>query len=211
MMGKIIVYDDERLIVQKLKSGIRRVGLTPVEFTDLRVLRTYIYSEENWDGIQALILDLAQAFEAESGEHNYAIIEDILHCYNTRRVPILIHSAFAEQVDELQDLPGIFLYKKGGQAIRSIRNDLDTMKKSGFLDLFCEGPMLDDEVRVIQERLGIDQFIIKSLLHDEYVDLFRNHASIMDELREIVADGNEPVKVCYERFLKPATNRISGQ
>lgn len=209
-MGKIIIYDDEPKIVQQLKSGIRKVGLTPNVFTDLKALRKYIYSEENWDDMQALIFDLAQAFEAESGDHNYAIIEDIIHCYKNRRVPILIHSAFAEQVESLQDLPGIFLYKKGATAIRRIRDDLHTMKESGFLDLFCEGSLLNDEVRVLQERLGIDQDVIKSLLHDEYVDLFRNHETIIEDLREIVANNERPVKVCYERFLKPAVDKIIG-
>lgn len=211
MMGKIIIYDDEPLIVEQLKTGIRKVDLTPMEFSQLSILRTYIRSEENWTDIQALVFDLAQASEAESGDHDYAIIEDILLCYQTRRVPILIHSAFAEQVEALQDLPGVFLYKKGQNAIRNIRHDLDIMKKSGFLDLFAEGSLLDDQVRLIKQRLGIDDdSTVKSLLHGEYVAIFRSHTSIVEDLESMIAQNDRPEQACFERFMKPAVDRILG-
>ncbi len=207
-MGKIIIYDDEPLIVKQLKAGIRKVELTPIEFTDLERLREFIKSDENWSEIQALILDLAQAMEVESGTKNYAILEDIKYCYKNRRVPILIHSAFAEQVEDLQGLPTVFLYKKGRNAIRKIRQDLETMKISGFLDLFSDGPLLDDQTRIIQKDVPIGTGEIKQLLHTEFVTIFRDTDNILDELNRIIMENTQPELVCFERFLKPIIGKI---
>ena len=207
-MGKIIIYDDEQDIVKKLKAGIRKVDLTPIVFTDLERLREYIRSDENWKDMQALIFDLAQAEEALSNDHKYAIVEDILYCYSTRRVPIFIHSAYAELVDVLQDLPGVFLHKKGGLSIRKLRKDLDIMKKSGFLDLFSEGSLLDDQVRIINRKLKkTDINEVKQLLHAEFINIFRDD-EIMNNLESIIEHNDEPERICFERYFEPAKHRI---
>lgn len=207
-MGKIILYDDQPEIIKKLKTGIRKVDLTPIVFTELERLREYIYSDQNWDEMQALIFDLAQAMEVDDENHNYAIIADILYCYENRRIPILIHSAYAELVEKLQNLPGVFLYKKGGLAIRQIRTDLGIMKNSGFLDLFSEGPMLADQTKRMMAKTGKSEKEIKLMFHKEFRDVFAGH-DIVAELSQILKEFEDPVRECFTRFFEPARERIA--
>lgn len=203
-MSNILIYDDEPAIVNMLKSAVRSInnGLKPIVFTELENLRDYMNSDENWDNVKALVFDLAQKKEEDQGIMDFEILEDIKTCYINRRVPILIHSAYAEEIDILKTYPSVLLFKKGARSIRAVRDSLAVMENSGFLDLFCEGPMLKDEVSQIKLKLDWDDEMIKQILHSSFIDSFEG-TNIIDDLSEIL-NGDDPKRVTFKKYLSPA-------
>ena len=208
-MGKILIYDDEPAIVEKIKSTVRRiVPLKPIVFTKLASLKNYIYSEENWEDVKGLIFDLAQKKEEDAGITDFEILDDIKWCYENRRVPILIHSAYAEELEVLNQYPTVFLFKKGARSIRNLRDHLTVMENSGFLDLFCEGKFLRNELMVLEPKLRWGDELVKNSLHDHFVSNFKNK-DILDQLNDFLKTEN-PKRNTYEKYFKPAVEYLQN-
>lgn len=209
-MSKILIYDDEEKIVKLLKSAVRGIGagLKPIVFTELKSLREYIHSDENWDEVKAVVFDLAQKKEENAGVIDFEILEDIKYCYDTRRIPILIHSAYANKLEVLESYPSVLLFKKGATSIRDVRNTLATMEQAGFLDLFCEGPILKDEVKQLNLNLEWGNDLIKRSLHSSFVSTFTNQ-DIMTELSQIILEEN-PKRATFLKYLNPAIESLKN-
>jgi CheY-like chemotaxis protein len=207
-MSKILIYDDEPAIVKLLKSGIRGLnnGLVPIVFTELNQLREYIYSVDNWDDVKALVFDLAQKKEEDEGITDFEILEDIKWCYENRRVPILIHSAYANDLDILKEYPSVLLFKKGAHSIREVRDTLGILENSGFLDLFCEGPLLKDEVNLLNLKLEWGSDILKKQLHSSFVGSFKG-VNIIENLSQILSE-EDPKRKCYIKYLYPSVESL---
>lgn len=209
-MSKILIYDDEPTIVAQLKSGIRNLnaGLKPVVFTELKSLRDYIYSDDNWDDVKGLVFDLAQKKEEGAGITDFEILEDIRWCYENRRVPILIHSAYAEELEVLKTYPSVLLFKKGARSIREVRDCIGLLENSGFLDLFCEGPLLKDEVRNANTGLGWGDDVIKRHFHSSFIQTFKG-ANLLDDLGDILNRNKNPKRETYQKYLHPAVQVLN--
>lgn len=210
-MSKILIYDDEETIVKQLKSGIRALDLElkPIVFTELEILKKYIYSEENWEDVKALVFDLAQKKEEDEGITDFEILVDIKWCYENRRVPIIIHSAFAHKLEILKKYPSVFLFKKGAHSVRSVRDTIAILEKSGFLDLFCEGPLLKDEVKQLKLNLEWGDDLLKSQLLNSFIDNFINR-DIIQDLSEIIDNNDDKniKRITFSKFLSPAIESL---
>ncbi|PKA82634.1 hypothetical protein ATE92_0770 [Ulvibacter sp. MAR_2010_11] len=209
-MGKILIYDDEEPIVRKIKSAIRglNLGLKPIVFVSLEDLRDYIYSDDNWDEVKAVVFDLAQKKEEDAGIIDFEILEDIKYCVENRRVPILIHSAYANQLDVLATYPSVLLYKKSGKSIKNVRNDIGLMERTGFLNLFSEGPLLKDELMLCEPKLNWGDLLVKRVLQEHFIDNFKG-VNILEQLSEIIQLDN-PQRETYLKYLKPAVDSLKA-
>lgn len=207
-MGKILIYDDEEPIVKKIKSAVRglNLGLKPVVFITLESLRKYIYSNDNWENVKAVVFDLAQQKELDAGTMDFEILEDVKWCVENRRVPILIHSAYANQLEILEQYPTVFLFKKGGSSIRNVRNYIGLMESTGFLDLFCEGPILKDEVKQLNPKLSWGDDTLKNILHAKFTESF-TQSNLIDELTKISKEDDQKRKT-YKKFLEPSIEEL---
>lgn len=202
-MSKILIYDDEPAIVEQLKAGIRSLGdnLKPIVFTELTTLKNYIYSDENWDGVKALIFDLAQKKE-EGISTDFEILTDIKYCYENRRVPILIHSAYADELEVLKKYPSVLLFKKGGSSIKNVRETIRILETSGFLDLFCEGPLLRDEVNRLSPTLEWGNETVKIDLHSSFINSFTGQNIVTDLAKILLKE--DPKRETFLKYLNPA-------
>jgi CheY-like chemotaxis protein len=209
-MSKILIYDDEPAIVEKLKSAVRGIhkNLKPIVFTELNDLREYMNSNDNWDDVKALVFDLAQKKEEDEGIMDFEILEDIKKCYEHRRVPILIHSAYAEELDVLKSYPSVLLFKKGARSIRSVRDSLSIMENSGFLDLFCEGPLLKYEVNQLNLKLEWDDDMLKESLQESFINTFKGTDVIVDLLQILKED--DPKRTVFLKYLNPAIESLKA-
>ncbi|MCR9263021.1 MAG: hypothetical protein NXH86_02630 [Flavobacteriaceae bacterium] len=209
-MGKILIYDDEESIVRQIKSSVRRLrlGLVPIEFTSLDTLREYIYSEDNWDDVKAVVFDLAQKKEEDEGIMDFEILEDIKWCYLNRRIPIFIHSAYADQLEVLKQYPTVLLFKKGGQSIKSVRECLELFEKTGFFDLFCEGPLIKDVVNQLNKDLKWGDENVKKIIHEGFIDSFKG-GDIIQELKALL-DGEDVSRQTYLKYLEPVEEQIKN-
>lgn len=209
-MGKILIYDDEESIVELLKSAIRglNIELKPIVFIELNNLRDYIYSEENWEGVKAVVFDLAQKKEEDEGVTDFQILEDIKWCYENRRVPILIHSAYADDLDVLKQYPSVFLFKKGANSIKDVRNTIALLENSGFLDLFCEGSLLKDEVKHLNLKLEWSDDLLKRELHSSFINVFKG-VDLINELSHIISSEN-PKRDTFLKFLDPVIKSLNN-
>ncbi|PRP66487.1 hypothetical protein [Nonlabens agnitus] len=207
-MGKILIYDDEISIVKKIKADIRGLdlGLKPITFITLDSLREYIYSDDNWMDVKAVIFDLAQKNELDSQDMDFDILKDIKHCFHHRRVPIFIHSAYAMQVEELSELPTVLLFKKGAYSIRNVRDHLAKLQKSGFLDLFSEGRLLNDQISILKRKVNLDDEVLKARMHSEFTSIALNE-NFIEEIDKILQLEN-PARETFLKYLKPAVKKI---
>jgi len=209
-MGKILIYDDEEIIVKKIKSAVRglNLDLKPMVFSSLKALREYIYSDDNWENVKAVVFDLAQQKELDVGNMNFEILDDIKWCVENRRVPILIHSAYANELDVLKKYPTVLLFKKGGSSIRNVRDCLGLMERTGFLDLFCEGPLLQDEVKLLNTKLKWGDDTLKKLLHDGFIQSFTN-SDLIEELVKISKEEEQKRKT-FKKYLAPIIEALKN-
>lgn len=207
-MSTILIYDDEEPIVKKIKSAVRGLdlGLKPMVFISLEALREYIYSDDNWENVKAVVFDLAQQKELDAGTMNFEILDDIKWCVENRRVPILIHSAYANQLEVLEKYPTVLLFKKGGSSIKNVRNCLGLMESTGFLDLFCEGPMLKDEVKLLNNKLKWGDEALKKLLHAGFTESFTN-SDLLEELTKISKLENQK-RETFKKYLEPTIEAL---
>lgn len=206
-MSEILIYDDEPAIVAKLKSAVRKIGdLKPIVFTELNGLREYIYSDDNWENVKGLVFDLAQKKEEDAGITDFEILEDIKYCTENRRVPIFIHSAYAEELDVLRAYPSVLLFKKGARSIRNVKECLSIMENAGFLDLFSEGPSLRDDLMVLEPKLKWGDDLIKRTLQEHFITNFKD-VDIIEQLSEILKTQN-PKRETYLKYFKPAVDSL---
>ncbi|MCH3885201.1 hypothetical protein [Tenacibaculum aquimarinum] len=209
-MSKILIYDDEAPIVKILKSAVRALNLDlkPIVFTTLQALREYIYSDDNWENVKAVVFDLAQQKELDEGTMDFEILEDIKWCVENRRVPILIHSAYANQLDVLEKYPTVLLFKKGGSSIKNVRDSIALMESTGFLDLFCEGPLLKYEVKLLDNKLQWGDDTLKKILHEGFTESFTN-SDLLEELTKISKEENQKRKT-FKKYLEPIIENLKN-
>lgn len=209
-MGKILIYDDEESIVRQIKSSVRglKLDLVPIVFTSLDALREHIYSEDNWDDVKAVVFDLAQKKEEDAGIMDFEILEDIKWCYLNRRIPILIHSAYADQLEVLKQYPTVLLFKKGGQSIKSVRECLGLFEKTGFFNLFCEGPLVKDVVNRLDKNLKWGDENVKKIIHEGFIDSFKG-GDIIHDLKALLVE-EDVSRQTYLKYLKPVEEQLKN-
>jgi len=190
--GKVLYFDDDTGIINNFRTAFSQLGIG-LEFcgiSDTEKFRGHLSDEEYMKKVRVLIFDLAKSNQEEVS-HSFEIKEDIIGNFNNYRMPIFIHSAFAEFFTELDGKGTIFKVEKSGTAIETICEKIKMMDESGFLDIFCPQGIL--EAAYMKE------------LHSSFTEQFRDN-----EIEEIIKVIKETcVTADYKKRTREVFTRIA--
>lgn len=169
----IILIDDEESIRNGFKQFFEDTELD-IDFiacSSLNEFQKEISDENKKQFIKTWIVDLSNLPE-EVDSKTYEIAGFIEESYNTNRIPIFVHSANLQYYDELDNKGTVFKIPKGKDSVDDIGERILQMQRSGFLDIFCHGGILEQKI--------MDE------IHSAFVNQFAG-----DEIQNIIASVEE--------------------
>lgn len=195
---EVCIFDDDPGYVTKFEQLIRKVtpNLKPLGFTDAATLRDLINNPipKFWWEVKVLIFDLRQKHEDDKSIPNFEVINDIKMILNYHlRIPIFIHSAFADQVTDFRDNNMIFLVTKSPSSVKNICETIALFEESKFLDLFGGGGILET---------GIMYDLHKAFSEGYKDDVVKTISKLKEQ------HGNEHHTHVVDHFKQQATNAL---
>ncbi|MDD5079753.1 MAG: hypothetical protein PHH68_05445 [Candidatus Omnitrophica bacterium] len=167
--GYVVIFDDMKSCIDDVTKYLKElaVDLDVVSCDTLEKLRAALSDKGLMGLTRVLIFDLAVS-EGEIKDFKFAILADIEEKFNTYRIPIFIHSAFAEHVENFKGYGTVFKVTKGADSVKQICTKIKLFLDSGLLETFCPG--------------GIVENVIMQELHRSFTEQFKNN-----ELEEILS------------------------
>ena len=119
--GKIVFYDDDQTLVNQFDELMSESGFEIIKYSDFNTLRKEIAEPNNLMDTKALVFDLARSKEEEGLSKNFEILKDINEKFeNQYRIPIFIHSAFANEIDDFRNCGTVWKIEKSGTSLVNI-------------------------------------------------------------------------------------------
>lgn len=220
--GKVIFYDDDDTIISQFEELMGGSEFELVKYTDLDVLRKDIAGNSKlFEDARALIFDLARN-KAEGGlSKDFEILKDIEEKFHQYRIPIFIHSAFANDIENFQNNGTVWKIEKSGTSISQIVETITKLDESGFLEAFTPGGIIEQNLFAELHKSFTEQFrkgeiekIINSIKLDNpdqfrirAIEVFKRIAvrSLMSEVQAPLLTqrgGVNPIEHYYRRISK---------
>ncbi len=157
--GKIIFYDDDPEIISQFETLMADTGFQIERYTELDNLRKAINEDHAiFDNTKAMIFDLARS-QAEGGlSNNFEILKDIEDKFHKYRIPIFIHSAFANNIPNFENNGTVWKIEKSGTSLESIYNTINSLDESGFLDAFTPNGIIEQSLFEELHKSFTEQF-----------------------------------------------------
>jgi hypothetical protein len=144
----LVVFDDKEEFRKVYAQQFSNLGIQmPVKECETKAeVRKLLADKGFMKDVKLLIFDLSTS-KVEAETLNFEILDDINSSYQHYSIPIFIHSAFADKIDERYDNLGtLFKIKKSDKSIEEILNKILTFYESGFLDMFSPGGYIELEL-----------------------------------------------------------------
>jgi hypothetical protein len=213
--GKIIFFDDESDIINQFEKLMAGSGFEIVRYTVLDDLKKDLDNVDLFLNAKALIFDLAKN---KSETKDFEILKHIEQKFNEYRIPIFIHSAFANQISEFENKGTVWKIEKSGTSLEEICDTISVLDESGFIEAFTPGGIIEQGVMQELHKNFTEQFrrgeiekIIESIKKsnpDDYknrsINMFKRIAirALMSELLVPVAANDDtinPIEHFYRR------------
>ncbi len=175
--GKILFYDDDAVIISQFTELMNDTSFEIISFTDLDVLRKAIADTPILNDVKVLIFDLARNKQEGGLTKDFEILHDINEKFHQFRIPIFIHSAFANDIEDFKNSGTVWKIEKSGDSIEYIVNTIAKLDESGFLEAFTPGGII--ERNLFEE------------LHKSFTEQFRagEIEKIIDSVKDNSPDG----------------------
>jgi hypothetical protein len=183
--GIIIHLDDDAAILEssqrlfsQLSIGLKLITCLNKEEFDKNIL-------EHKTNVKCIIFDLLGSgpTKEEIKDAKAEFLNEIENSFAKYNIPIFIYSAFLPSIEnKFQNYGTVFKVDKD-QGLDSIFQRIQTFQESGFLDIFCQGGLLESE--------------IYKDIHEAFTKQFRN-----DEIEKIILSvKNSNAGKCRERCM----------
>ena len=187
----ILIFDDNTGIIKTFETVISEMGLNLIVrgHSDSKKFAKAI---DDWDIIRktrVIIVDLAQN-KTEEERHIFGIKKTIIDNFDKYRIPLFIHSAFADYFTDLDGKGTVFKIEKSGTAIKTICEKIKLFHESNFLEVFCSGGILENNY--------LEQ------LHKAFTEQFKNN-----EIEEIITSIKETPRDKYQERTIETFKRIA--
>lgn len=173
----ILIFDDNADIISNFNTAISQMDLNlNVEgFSDSKEFAKAIDDRDIIKKTRVIIVDLAQN-KTEEDTHVFRIKNTIVNNFNENRIPLFIHSAFANDFTDLDGKGTVFKIEKSGTAIKTMCEKIKLFHESNFLEIFCSGGILENNY-------------LKQL-HKAFTEQFENNEieKIITSIKETAAD-----------------------
>jgi hypothetical protein len=129
-----------------------------IVFDKIERLREALSDWQVMKDTKALVFDLAKDDREAKQMKDFDILKDIQEKFNTLRIPIFIHSAFANMVDEFSNCGTVWKIEKSGTSLENIVTIITALNDSGFLDAFCPGGLIEQSLMEQLHKSFTEQF-----------------------------------------------------
>ncbi len=176
--GKIIHLDNDSQKLAESKNYFIQCDITK-DF-DLITCETKTNFEkmidQHWQSLKCLIFDLVGVDhgKAKLDENNLKFLENIEKSFKSFNIPIFIYSGHIDKLEDRFNNNGTVFKIDKENGIEVIYNKIELFHKSGFLDLFCPGGVLETEIHkdinisfTKQFRSGEIENLIKSVQEND--------------------------------------------
>lgn len=144
--------------------------------SELVTFSTYTDYEEgvkkyNTQDVKCVIFDLSNdSIEDENTDtDSYTSVGLIREQYMRHRIPIFIHSAKLSHLVSFEGLGTIIKKEKTSSSIEEITNSISLMEKSGFLDIFCQNGLIENQI-----MRNIHQAFTSQFAHNEIENIIKS-------------------------------------
>ena len=156
--GNIIFYDDDKILVNQFDELMIGSGFEIKKYSDFDVLRKDISDPSNMLDTKALIFDLARSKEEEGFSKKFEILKDINEKFDLYRIPIFIHSAFANDINDFNNNGTVWKIEKSGTSLANIVEIITKLDDSGFLEAFTPNGIIEKNFFEELHRSFTEQF-----------------------------------------------------
>jgi len=219
--GRIIFFDDDKDIINQFEELISESDFSVIKYNDIESLRTDLSIPQNLFNVKVLIFDLARSKAENGSAKEFEILQDIHEKFHNYRLPIFIHSAFANDIDQFRNKGTVWKVEKSGNSLLRLVEIINKLHQSGFLDTFMPNGIVEQQLFAELHKSFTEQFrdgeiekIINSVqetngtqFRDRSIQIFRRIAirSLMSEILSPVISENEgvnPIEHYYRRISK---------
>lgn len=157
--GTILLYDDDKSIRDSFGKIFPQleIDLTYLPFETEETLVNFLLTKEESVDAQVLIFDLAKN-DSEIQSKSYSITKFIKENFNTKRLPLFIHAAFADEYSEFNNNGTVFKIKKSDTSIKEVCETVKLLFQSGFLEIFRPNGIIENSIMRDLHSAFIDQF-----------------------------------------------------
>ncbi len=207
--GIIIHLDDREGRLAESKNYFEQCGLnTDFELILLQKREDFEKAIKEYSrNLRCLIFDLWGEIpdKEEAGEGHSKFLEDIKRSYADFNIPIFIYTGHLEKVTpELQNCGTVFAVDKD-EGINVIYDKIILFHESGFLEVFCPGGILEDQLHKDLHMAFTQQFkggedlvnIINSIKGSTETKIFSQHTKRIFKriaIRSLLSDLISPEK-----------------
>ncbi|MDP8226345.1 MAG: hypothetical protein P9L89_01715 [Candidatus Celaenobacter polaris] len=187
----ILIFDDNTDIIKNFNTAISQMdlSLSVKGCSDSKEFAKAIDDRNIIRKTRVIIVDLAQN-KSEEDTHIFGIKNTIVNNFNKYRIPLFIHSAFADYFTDLDGKGTVFKIEKSGAAIKTICEKIKLFHESNFLEIFCSGGILENNY--------LEQ------LHKAFTEQFENN-----EIEEIITSIKETAGDKYQERTIEVFKRIA--
>lgn len=158
--SNVIVFDDDKDFTEKFSKLLTEDGFSVFPINDAEELSKILDDPSVMNDAAAVIFDLAQSDKEEQTAKNFKITEKIQQNFDKWRIPIFIHSGFADKYEHFKDCGTVWKKEKSGTSIEEVCDIIKMLSESGFNDVFGAG--------------GDFESTILSDLHNSFIGQFKN-------------------------------------
>lgn len=154
----VIVFDDDKTFTKQFSTILTEDGFVVMETNSLKSLIALLDDEETIRKTSAFIFDLAQNNTEEQTGKNFTVTDRIKENFNKWRIPIFIHSGFAETYSDFDNCGTVWKKEKSGSSVDEICKIINKLNFSGFNETFGQGGNLETTFLVDLHRTFTEQF-----------------------------------------------------
>ena len=187
----ILIFDDNTGIIKTFETVISEMELNLIVrgHSDSKKFAKEINDRNIIKKTRVVIFDLAKN-KSEEDTHIFGIKNTIVNNFNEYRIPLFIHSAFANYFTDLDGKGTVFKIEKSGTSIKTICEKIKLFHESKFLEIFCPEGIL--------ERNYLEQ------LHKAFTEQFKNN-----EIEKIITSIKETAGDKYQERTIEVFKRIA--
>jgi hypothetical protein len=156
--GKILFFDDDKDITGQFADLMNEVGFEIITFNQISELRKAIADDNTMHQTKALVFDLANNETESSGTKGFEILKDIYQNFNRFRIPIFIHSAFSEQIEDFKNCGTVWKVEKSGKSLSNIVEIIEQLDQSGFIEAFTPNGIIERSLMLELHKSFTEQF-----------------------------------------------------
>ncbi len=214
----IVFFDDDEDFSKIFNSMMDKSNFNIISYKDYRELKKALNDDNIISNTKIFIFDLAKDNDEEKQTEKFSILKDIEEKYNNLRIPIFIHSAFANEFPLFKNKGTVWKIEKSDKSLEQIAEIIFKLEKSGYLEVFCHNGIIEKSVMAELHKSFTDQFrngeierIIDSIASDDAeqfknrsINIFKRIAikSLMSELLSPISFENETVNAIEHYYRR---------